>query len=64
MPKKKKILTPEEIEKGLTKTSFLLETIKSLASCKNLDDALEKLVNITSDHLNAERSTIFLNEFI
>ncbi len=43
-------------------SQILLYIINKTGTCKNLDEALEVLVNLTSNTIEAERSTIFLND--
>jgi len=41
---------------------MLLKVTNDLATSKSLDDALGRLVNLTTSTINAERGTIFLND--
>ncbi|MFT5170673.1 MAG: adenylate cyclase [Candidatus Marinamargulisbacteria bacterium] len=43
-------------------TQFLLNVTNEITAAKNLDQALEKLVDITTGILGAERGTIFIND--
>ncbi len=48
--------------KRLRKAEMLLEVSRKIASFDSLDDALGALVSLISEELNAERSSLFLND--
>jgi adenylate cyclase len=52
----------DRVKRTLKFVQILLDISNDLASSDSLDDALEKLVAITTKTIGAERGTIFLND--
>jgi adenylate cyclase len=51
-----------EVRKKLRKAEMLLEVSRKIAAIDSLGDALTALVDLISEELNVERSTLFLND--
>ncbi|MBF0396556.1 MAG: GAF domain-containing protein [Desulfobacterales bacterium] len=52
----------EELEGRLYKAEMLLNVAKTVSSFDTIDGILKTLIEVTSKELNADRSTIFLND--
>ena len=50
------------VKKELVKAKLLVEVCQELGSCKDINEALEALLNILVEHTNADRGSIFLND--
>ncbi len=56
----KNAMLNEEIRKRMEVSETLLKVMKSVASELHIDELLKKIVNSTSEVMNAERATLFL----
>ena len=56
------ITATAELERRLRQANLLLEVSQEMGATNSLDELLEKMIDLTSTELSAERGTLFLND--